>query len=448
MFCNQCGTRLSDGAKFCRQCGAPVRYAPQQSHSAQPPAQPQAAPQKTFRTDAAIQGAAKKAGGGLLGKLVKTVLVLAVGGTVVFAARDLFSGGGGGEPTRTGGNTIQTKQPAFVSVTAQPDGALGEIELRLQKTVYEPKANVSVECIGISEELVKKQAWICIAGANSSEKEYLSAERVRQGRNTVTLKAPGAVGSYEVRFYKGKDATKANLVPELSRSITVKQKEATEAPQKKATEKPAANSANLKKYRFDALRDAMGMGIVYVDWNRTLIDEAFKDVTLTIDDDGRFSAHGSATRNHEGERHWREDYAILSDMSEETDKYAWSEGSAFDAITIDLSGQYNWDTKAGSCTMTGSTEGNSVTRTGYKSGKVETDTTAYTGTIHGKTTHLWSAKEEGKDCLYISFFFSYDDNKNPVYDLTHDVRTTYSYNGETNEESQGWEITMRFVKTK
>ena len=222
---------------------------------------------------------------------------------------------------------------------------------------------------------------------------------------------------------------------------------------KKAGEKAKTVTLKLEReqrpevsYRFDTALYAMGAGVVYCQNGETIIGEALKDTSFTIDPNGRFAIHGSATDSFSGDRVKRADFAILFDTDDSNDKYAWSETSHIDSVSLDLSGTFNTNSKEGSCVLTGTTSGSAVYRTGYESGKVSTDTTSYDGVLKGETNHLWTEySDEGKDYLYIAFHYRQNQDGETDYELFHDVGTTYSDYG-TDRENQGIEITLRFVK--
>ena len=137
---------------------------------------------------------------------------------------------------------------------------------------------------------------------------------------------------------------------------------------------------------------------------------------------------------------------MLDDMDDEVkDKYAWSEGSRFDSLSVDLSGVFNTNSQQGACTLTGTTSGSTIDRTGYESGRVVTDTTSYDGTLTGETNHLWTEHNDGRDYLIISFYYRENQDGEYDYELFHDVSTTDSVYG-TERENQGMELMLRFVK--
>ena len=200
-------------------------------------------------------------------------------------------------------------------------------------------------------------------------------------------------------------------------------------------------------YRFDMVTDARGPGVVYKN-DRPLIEEALKNTSFVLDPSGRFTIHGSASNNYTADRYIDTAVSILEGMSDDVkDKYAWSEGSRFDYMSVDLSGTFNTSSGEGACTLTGTTSGSSIDRTGYKSGKVETDTKTYDGTLKGETNHLWTEHAEGRDYLYISFAYKKNQDGQYDYELFHDVSTTDNIYG-TERENQGMELTLRFVKVE
>ena len=220
---------------------------------------------------------------------------------------------------------------------------------------------------------------------------------------------------------------------------------------KKVGEKAKTVTLKMKRekrpeasYRFDMVSNALGPGIIYKN-DRPLIEEALRNTSFVLDSYGRFMVHGSASDSRTGERIKRPDYALLFDTDESKDKYAWSESSGFDSISVDLSGTFNTNSEEGACTLTGTSSGSRTDRMGFESGKVETFTTTYDGVLKGETNYLWTEHNEGKDYLIISFYYRKNQDGEIDYELFHDVSTTYSDYG-AERENQGMELQLRFIK--
>lgn len=221
---------------------------------------------------------------------------------------------------------------------------------------------------------------------------------------------------------------------------------------KKVGEKAKTLTLKLKRekrpeesYRFDMVTNARGPGVIYKN-DRPLIEAALANTSFVLDSSGRFTIHGSASTNYTSDRYKDYNLSILEDMSDDVrDKYAWSEDSRFDSLSVDLSGTFNTASGKGTCTLTGTASGSDIDRTGYESGKIITMTKTYDGTLNGETNHLWIVHDEGLDYLYISFGFKKNQDGEYDYELVHDVTTTYSEYG-TERENQGMELELRFIK--
>ena len=221
MFCPNCGTQNAPGARFCSGCGTPLASAPQQPQQPQQqyrqpqqqyqqPRQTQYQPQYRQATGRAARKAAKraakKAGGGFLKKIVTAALVVSVGGVAVSVGSELL--GGGGIVRSDSGDSVE---------------ALG-VTLSIPHTVYEPGDTVTVTYDGVSEELAANGAWLGMAGHLNAPTEFLNQEFLYPGSGKLPMKAPQVPGTYQVRFFKGREASEDNLAASLEFAVVAEKK--------------------------------------------------------------------------------------------------------------------------------------------------------------------------------------------------------------------------------
>ena len=239
MFCPKCGIQNADGAKFCVGCGAPLgtqqQTQPPQQQYQQPQQQYQPQYQQTMR--AAATGTAKKAGGGLARKIIVGALIVAVGGAALTGVTEMLlkNSGGGTESTgnmshNTGTTNTGTSNNSSTTISTANTGSANSttstaegVTLSIPKTVYEPKESITVSYSGVSDEMISNDAWIGMAGRLNAASEHLNqGDYVRHESGNITMKAPNAPGTYQVRFFRAQGATEENYVPDASVSFTVK----------------------------------------------------------------------------------------------------------------------------------------------------------------------------------------------------------------------------------
>jgi|GEM_PF-3213473 len=68
---------------------------------------------------------------------------------------------------------------------------------------------------GVSAGLVSDSVWLGVAGHLNAAAEFEQQEFLAKGNGTVTLKAPGTSGHYQIRFFKANGATEANLAARI-----------------------------------------------------------------------------------------------------------------------------------------------------------------------------------------------------------------------------------------
>ncbi len=205
MFCPNCGTTLPNGSKFCTNCGAKIGNARQSQQNV---------------SRSAATGVAKKAGGGFIKKLAGLVLAGAVVVGGVSIIQDVF--GDGGDPVRppvvsssiTGTSVSGTKNNGdSISVTAKG------VTLSIDKEVYSPGDTIKARFEGVTEKNVSDGMWIGVAGYLNAPSEFRSQGFLPEGHGTASMKVPNTPGQYQVRLFKGTEATEANLIGALDFTV-------------------------------------------------------------------------------------------------------------------------------------------------------------------------------------------------------------------------------------
>ena len=216
MFCPKCGAQNAPGAQFCSGCGAPlVAQQPQQQYrQPQPQGQPQyrSQVQQTVGRAAgkAASGAAKKAGGGLLKKILIGFAVIA-GISTVYTAIDVMRQDNGGNSTVTngGGTTVTGKG----------------VTLSLSKTTLKAGEMLVISYSGVTQEMIDDFCFIGIAPESTGSAGYTRTEYITDASGTVEFEAPPAAGQYEARFYKANGGLDENITARVSFTVEAEEVE-------------------------------------------------------------------------------------------------------------------------------------------------------------------------------------------------------------------------------
>ena len=76
------------------------------------------------------------------------------------------------------------------------------IGISLNDTLFAPNEEIIVDVSGITEQMVKDEAYVSIYKKGAGHKEYMSWHRPNVGTSRLKFEAPAETGSYEMRLYK------------------------------------------------------------------------------------------------------------------------------------------------------------------------------------------------------------------------------------------------------
>ena len=205
MFCAKCGNQLADGAKFCPSCGAPVNAAPQQYQQPQyqqPQYRPQVQRSVGRAAGKAAAGVAKKAGGGLLKKVLIGFAVIAGISAVGSVVSELS------EPGDNGGGGNDNSKPSVIS---NSNNSGGSVKLSLSQTTLKAGEMLVISYSGVTQKMNDDLCFIGIAPVDTGGAGYTRSEYVTDASGTVEFEAPLASGQYEARFYKANGGLDENI---------------------------------------------------------------------------------------------------------------------------------------------------------------------------------------------------------------------------------------------
>ena len=87
----------------------------------------------------------------------------------------------------------------ILGISALPAFAAGGISL--DKTTYAPKEKITVTATGITEQMIKDEAWVSIFKAGAAHNTWGEYHKPQASTDTLTFTAPSESGAYEMRLY-------------------------------------------------------------------------------------------------------------------------------------------------------------------------------------------------------------------------------------------------------
>ena len=153
--------------------------------------------------------------------------------------------GSGGYDSGTGPSTPDgaSTRSGRGELPAVPATKGNTVQLSVSKTRYAPEETITVSYSGVTQEMVDRTAWICVADEDAPSYSYKSGyQEPGVGSGTVTFTAPYDDGTYELRFFSANASSEENLDrstiirftverPELTKNVTVSVPKTVYAPE-------------------------------------------------------------------------------------------------------------------------------------------------------------------------------------------------------------------------